>query len=245
MSISVDDLTKNEIEGTGVFDELMRSVKAHLEEERVKGSITPVNYSSVYLGALQSTMAQSVDFLLNKDKSAVSAELVEEQKINLRKEALLLDQKKTLGDVEIANAHFQAKLLQAQLDKAEEEILSIRQDRANALIQGVLLNQQVEKTKTEVALYEQKTRTEEAQIRDKVDGVTVAGVTGIQKTMYKNQADGYIRLAEQQYARLMLDGFAVLQSNAGLDNFAGSITEWGVTPPHVLDAVIKLKSGVS
>ena len=245
MSISVDDLTKNEIEGTGVFDELMRSVKAHLEEERVKGSITPVNYSSVYLGALQSTMAQSVDFLLNKDKSAVSAELVEEQKINLRKEALLLDQKKTLGDVEIANAHFQAKLLQAQLDKAEEEILSIRQDRANALIQGVLLNQQVEKTKTEVALYEQKTRTEEAQIRDKVDGVTVAGVTGIQKTMYKNQADGYIRLAEQQYARLMLDGFAVLQSNAGLDNFAGNITEWGVTPPHVLDAVIKLKSGVS
>ena len=101
------------------------------------------------------------------------------------------------------------------------------------------------RTKTEIALYEQKTRTEEAQIRDKVDGVTVAGVTGIQKTMYKNQADGYIRLAEQQYARLMLDGFAVLQSNAGLDNFAGNITEWGVTPPHVLDAVIKLKSGVS
>jgi hypothetical protein len=244
MTITIDELTKNEINGTGVFDELMRSVKAHLQEEVVSGALTPVNYASVYLGALQSTMALSVEFLLNKDKANASVELLKAQKLNVDKEREILNHKLTLASVEVDNSPFQYKLLSEQLDKAKEELLVLKQDRLNAIQGEYLPKWQIDKIKAEIALYNQKAKTEKAQILDKVDAVDVAGITGVQKAMYKNQSDGYLRLAEQQNARLLLDAFAVLQSNAGLDNFDGDITFWGVTPSEVKDAVDKLQAGV-
>jgi len=190
-------------------------------------------------------MSQAVEFLLNKDKVAIANDLALQQKLNLGKEAVLLDQKIELGAIEIYNAKYQECLLKTKIQQVEAEIESTRQNTANAKTQADLTTKQIAKTDSEIKLYKQKTKTEEAQIWDKVDGISVGGVTGIQKEMYRNQSNGYLRLAEQQYARLMLDAFAVLQSNAGLDNFETDIRDWGVDGPAVKAAVDRLAAGIT
>ena len=245
MTITIDTLTNNEITGAGVFDEIMRSVKAHLDVEHTSGRITDVNYSSVYLGAMQNSLDQAVKFTLSLERTNLENLILNLQKENLAKESLILDSKVEIAKIDLYNAKYQECTLQTQIKKVEAETQSVLQSTANDKTQSNLLTKQIAKTDAEIKLYNQKSKTEEAQIWDHVDNVSVAGVIGLQKQMYRNQANGYLRLSEQQNARMMLDAFAVLQSNAGLDNFAGTtIADWGVTPATVKAAVDILNSGV-
>ena len=84
MSLTVNDLTLATLDGTGVFDVLMRANKAHLEAEFKKDRIKGPEYATVYLGSLESVMQTALQFLLNKDKSDLEAQLIQAQidKIN-------------------------------------------------------------------------------------------------------------------------------------------------------------------
>ena len=58
-------LTTQSLAGTGVFDILMKTTKLHLMEEYTANRITGEEYTTVYLGALNSVMSASIQFLLN------------------------------------------------------------------------------------------------------------------------------------------------------------------------------------
>jgi hypothetical protein len=58
-------LTTGSLTGTGAFDRLMAVTKLHLVEEYEQERITKDEYATVYLGALQGVLAQSVQYLLN------------------------------------------------------------------------------------------------------------------------------------------------------------------------------------
>jgi hypothetical protein len=61
----LSQLTTSSLTGTGAFDKLMAATKLHLQEEFDADRISKDEYSSVYLGAMQAVLAQSVQFLLN------------------------------------------------------------------------------------------------------------------------------------------------------------------------------------
>ena len=61
----LDRLTTAEIDGTGVFDVLMQSTKAHVLQEYEAGRIDIDHYADVYLGALGAVLQSSVSYLLN------------------------------------------------------------------------------------------------------------------------------------------------------------------------------------
>ena len=63
-------------DGTGNFDELMKVVTLHVEKQFTEGRITGTDYATVYLGALQSTLAQAVSFTLNMNKANEEADLL-------------------------------------------------------------------------------------------------------------------------------------------------------------------------
>lgn len=63
LDIAVEKLTTVTVDGTGVFDQLMRATKNHLEMEYKSGRIKGAEYSQVYLGALVAVMDQAVKFL--------------------------------------------------------------------------------------------------------------------------------------------------------------------------------------
>ena len=102
-SISTSDLTqasgvttstdgKYTVTGTGVFDDLMEAVNAHLDAQFNLGRLTGADYATVYLGAVQSSMQQSVAFILGKQQADKQAELLEAQKLDIHDQAVLRTQ---------------------------------------------------------------------------------------------------------------------------------------------------------
>ena len=78
---TLSDTTENTISAkTGNFDELMKTVTLHLEEQFNAGRITGTDYATVYLGALQSVLAQAVTFTLNMNKSNKETDLLAQKK---------------------------------------------------------------------------------------------------------------------------------------------------------------------
>ena len=67
-------------DGTGNFDKLMKVVTLHVEAQFNAGRITGTDYATVYLGALQSTLAQAVNFTLNMNKANEEADLLAQKR---------------------------------------------------------------------------------------------------------------------------------------------------------------------
>ena len=115
--LNVTELTTAEIAGTGVFDVLMQSVKQHVQEEHAKSRITGKEYATVYLEALQSTLAQSVSYLIQSKTLGFELD-------NLGKQGVLLDYQAELAikDVQLKSA--QIAQTQAQTDLVEQQVKS-------------------------------------------------------------------------------------------------------------------------
>ena len=87
-SITISDVTDNVsrdtdniVTGTGVFDDMMEAVTAHIEAQFLLGRLSGTDYATVYLGALQSTIAESIRFVLQKDIAANQAQTEASKKI--------------------------------------------------------------------------------------------------------------------------------------------------------------------
>lgn len=77
--INFTDVTTGTLDGTGVFDQLMRSLKTHIKEEWDEGRLKGSDYSTVYLGSMQTAIAQAIMFVLEKDSKAKQAEMTQAQ----------------------------------------------------------------------------------------------------------------------------------------------------------------------
>ena len=129
--VDITNLTHATIDGNGVFDVLMRTVNAHLQKEWTANRLKGTEYSTVYLGALESTMNTSLQFLLAKDKLNAELAILEQQldnlkveEINATKQGLLLD--KQLDDLVAATA-----LKIQQKANLVDELLTNAQQRSN------------------------------------------------------------------------------------------------------------------
>ena len=79
---TLSDTTQSTLSAkTGNFDELMKTVTLHLEEQFNAGRITGTDYATVYLGALQSVLAQAVTFTLNMNKANKETDLLAQKEI--------------------------------------------------------------------------------------------------------------------------------------------------------------------
>ena len=81
LRLNVSDLTQEKVGGTGAFDALMTSVKAHLREEYEKGRITGAEYTKAYAELVTATMAHATQFLLGKDQVYWTSQLSQIQSV--------------------------------------------------------------------------------------------------------------------------------------------------------------------
>ena len=81
LRLSVSDLTQEKVGGTGAFDALMTSVKAHLREEYEKGRITGAEYTKAYAELVTASMAHATQFLLGKDQVYWTSQLSQIQSV--------------------------------------------------------------------------------------------------------------------------------------------------------------------
>lgn len=137
--IPVSALTEGTLEGTGIFDVLMRVTKVHLEAEYVKNRIKGPEYSTVYLGSLESVMRNSMDFLLQRQKAALEAELMAQQVLvaqaevqKMAAEVDLAKEKVLLAKVELEIMNLNKAKIPAEIDHLEAQTGLINTQRTLA-----------------------------------------------------------------------------------------------------------------
>jgi len=221
-TVTLEQLTTSTVDGTGVFDKLMEAVEAHIDQEFKKNRIKGPEYATVYLGALQSTLDQSIRFLLTKDDALLKAKQIE----MLEKQMLEIDARIALTEQQTANAIIEGTVLTAQECKLRAEY--------------DLIMEQKLKTVAEAALLAQKKVTEQAQ----TDGTNIdaASVVGKQIQLYDAQRDGYRRDAEQKVAKLLVDSWNVRMTTNDLTE-ANAVNKLSDT--YIGQAVGKLLDGVN
>lgn len=191
--ITLNDLTQATVDGTGVFDVLMRANKSHLESEFQKNRIKGAEYATVYLGSLESVMNGAIQFLLQKDKMALEAQLVAQQIL--------------LAEVEVIKANAQVEEIRAKTLNLGAELLVLQAQKCKLDAEFDLLKETLLKTAEEKQLLLWKTNTEKAQTLNA--GVDDNSVIGKQKALYAAQTSGFTRDAEQKAAKVMVDSWNV------------------------------------
>lgn len=275
MTITKRSLTTGEHKGSGIFDELMRTVKSHVHEELIEGRITEQSYSQVYLGSLQSTLNSALQFTLQYEINNKQIEVMEEQIKQAQKQNELLDlQKEQLRlanltaqynldvvlpkqsatmDAQKAQVEAQTEVTIAQVNKITAEVLllgkqedmldeQILSEKTNTQTPSAgLARAQYDKTQAEIEVLSQKKLTEVAQTSGSVPMDNSGGLVGAEMRLKKQQADSFIRDAEQKAAKLMADTFSVL---ASIEYTGLEPSEWGFNATNSSDLVNELKSGV-
>ena len=153
-------LTTGAINGTGAFDVLMQTMKLHLQEEYRENRITGDEYTQVYLGGMQSMVAQAVQFLLNhaqEEKALAEIGLIRQKTVT---ELVQTD------DLIVAELGFNdgtdiGGMMKWMIDAAEQDKL--------------VKEAQVGKLEAESGLIGQKVVTELAQTDDALTGAQSAG----------------------------------------------------------------------
>lgn len=181
--ITLGDLTNghlnssNEWDGSGVFDILISAVNKNIEGQYNKGRITSTDYATVYLGGLQSVIAQSMQYILEEKQVESQTDLLVTQKDELvkngEKDRLLKDkellnvqseidlrntQKDELisdGDVKRAEIEAQTRLIGAQKDEKDYNLNNILPKQLDKLAKEIDF---IDTQKDELALNGAKTR---------------------------------------------------------------------------------------
>ena len=133
--LTINDLTQTTLEGSGVFDVLMRANKAHLEAEFKKDRIKGPEYATVYLQSLQTVMQTALQFLLQKDRNLLEAQLLEQQILIAQQEVLKAQAEVALVNAQIAKMERDDALVAQQILNLQAEILNIPK-------QGALIDSQ-------------------------------------------------------------------------------------------------------
>lgn len=175
--LTVRSLTGGEKEGSGVFDELMRTIKSHVHQELEEGRITEKAYSEVYLGALQFALNSATNYALAYEKANKELAVLDEQiKQNQKQNELLELQKEQLS---IANATAKYNLdvmLPAQLLQLKKQTELVVEQVSQATAQTAQITAQIALTKKQQDLVD-------GQIRDAKDKHTNP-TGGLNKAQY-------------------------------------------------------------
>jgi len=194
MSIKLTDLTNELVlsPGDGIFDTLMQTAELRLQDQYDQDRITGSDFAQVYLGVMQEVLKSSIAFLLQKDKTAMEAAIVQATVEKQWGYAVTTD---VDGDL-ILGASTGTGLIDEQITEAQNKV---------DLVIG-----QVAKIYAEVALTGQRQETELAQTSDPTGGLLFA-----KKTLIEAQTLGFASDTKQKVLKQMLDGYAVTLSIAG------------------------------
>lgn len=243
----ITDLTLKTLDGTGVLDQMLATMRVHLAEQFDKERIQGTEYAEVYLGAFQSTLAAAIQFLLARRKLGLDLKLQEaqisltaaqEDQIRAEMQKVPLEMAQITAQTNLVIK--QAELADKQLAQADKQLELLDAQVQVQLKQLDLMAEQLEQAKAQTAYYEQRTITEKAQTSA---GVAATGsVIGTQVALMNKQADGYDRNAEQQAAQILANTWNVRRQT---DEDTQANTTNKLDDASVGAVISKLASGIN
>lgn len=207
----------------GLFDQVMASVEFHVKREFDEQRISSADYAKVYLGSLESVLANSTQYLLG-------IVLLEQQKLKLEAEIKMLELEGEklrfeidyMYPAQLIKLQQEGLLIEAQVRLAEANILKteaeIRKIDAEILMlesQKLLIDAQIDKINQEILFLQAKIKTEKANTEN---NFTTDSLIGRQTALLKAQKLGFSGDLYIKQAKLNADYAAVWQSVQENDN---------------------------
>jgi hypothetical protein len=202
-SLTNADLTTGAVNGTGTFDQIMKSILAHLGAEYDKGRITGEQLTKAYIEAAPAMLGNAVQFLLGRDQAYWGAVAAKEQAKIAMAEFVTTRVKLEIAKTELAAKQYEAKTTEAAYALTK---LKLATESIQYCIAKFQLDEMLPVQKT---LLTEQMEAQRAQTMDtRSDGVTpVVGVLGKQKELYAQQITSYKRDAETKAAKLFTDAW--------------------------------------
>lgn len=142
-------------EGAGVFDQLMKAINGNIQVQFDEGRIKGAEYANVYLGSIQSAVAESMKFILNKKSIEKALELQDVQiAIN---EVQLAENSEKWG--------IQKAVLENQLEMSNVDVAYKEQ---NVLRDLEIRDKQIESATADIAFNESKKLIMEQTRKDNI-----------------------------------------------------------------------------
>lgn len=126
--------TDNEWIGNGVFDKLIAAVNKNIESQYRKGRINASDFAKVYLGGIQSVIAQSMQYILQEKQVEAQVDLTNTQRIEAELNGL---KDRSVKDAQIANLQKDLAIKDATLLKLQKETSLIAQQLTELALNGV------------------------------------------------------------------------------------------------------------
>jgi len=181
-------------------------MNSHILEQFASERITADNYGEVYLGGLQAVLAQSVQFLLTKDRAAFDAALSLTQvkkgieEVELVKAQLALTEEQTNKvKQDILVSIDQQTLIPLQRDKMIQEILLLKSQVGKIDKENELLDKEILKASEEVLVLRQQVLQSVAQVTKTEKEVELIGqqIANAKEQILKSQAE--IKILGQRF----------------------------------------------
>ena len=237
VAIGNDQLTTQEIGGTGTFDILMTTVREHLMGEFRANRISGAEYTKAYIALTESAMSGAIQFLLAKDSTYWQ---------NLTIQAQAQTAQVQLVAARVALEVAKAQLLQVRLEgQAVKAAYAVNKMKLSTELIGYstaaynleyILPQQL-------LLVKEQTETQRAQTLDtRTDAATIVGVLGKQKALYTQQITSYQRDAETKAGKIFSDAWITQKT---IDEGLAVPTDFTVAGVQAVLAKLKLNNSLT
>lgn len=202
--INVGDLTERKYGGKGVFDALMESVSNHVDREVEAGRITENEYTKHFVSMLEASMANAVQFLLQKDASYWQGITAQIQALQARVQLEVTIQQ---AKAQLANLKYDALVKEVQYTNTKMGTLTMESNYQNSEynLNNILpANENLIKEQREV----QRAQTS----NERTDGKIVKGSIGKGMELNDAQIIAFSRDAQYKVAKIHSDLWVSMRS---------------------------------
>jgi hypothetical protein len=154
-NIDIENVTNEQ--KTGIFDKIMRSINANIEQQYLNNRITGSDYATVYLGSIEAALSQSIQFSLQEDLVEAQVEGI------LADNQLKADQLLTSSVDRDIKLYELNNLLPEQLTKLQEEIDLLQTQDSEAQLDGtkkrLVMDEEIESANKQQLLADEQIKT--------------------------------------------------------------------------------------
>lgn len=119
INYKIDELTDGKVDGKGVFDVMLRSVRSHIREEFDAGRIRGTDYANVFSLAVTQVMDQATNYALAKAKLGLELQLLEAELGKVAADTVLVTKQCLLVETQSLNQTAQTANTDAQTRQTE------------------------------------------------------------------------------------------------------------------------------
>lgn len=138
---NIDEFTTGTIDGTGVFDTMLKTVRLHLHQEYEAERIRGTDYANAYINLISAVLDKASDYALSKAKIGLEMQLLEAQIQKLATDTVVATKQGGLIDAQIFTEVAQAEKLNQEIEHKLPKELALLEANIADVRQGTAIKE--------------------------------------------------------------------------------------------------------